>query len=508
MKKEFTSSQKNRVKPGGFIGETSVLNRWGISALEACLCAVVFIGCILVHFVPIYTQLCLPIEEGLSLISFATPVSGMLYLSAAQVIPDPPGFPLSSAEMALTGFFLWQVATGKILDVFRLGRPLWMAVAPFFVWTAGLSLVRGNYNFVALLFFAILTGCAAAALVGQSGNRLVTCLVMFIAGQALAMCLFWILKLHLGTPVQIFEIDIYGDAMEEGARIGTAKGNAAMLGMPMGLVCFASIGWFSSRPKQNWLAGLIALACLAAAAPPLIGSGSRSGIVVLAGGVAFLLVGGILTGRSFIRTLVMLAGITVVLFFGWHRLGLDERWQEMKARQEDQQAVRGSIYAGRMIPWEAAWRDILDSPMVGGSQMKHLSNNTWDASLSHSTYLDAGLVGGFPGMALFGWLVLKPILELWRRRREAVLGWLLGVYVVSAISIGSSSAMQSKHFWMLWGMAAACFLPAVARIKTRGSREARRAKSRGQRAQGEEMMPEDRSQISDIRDQRSVGSGP
>ena len=78
MKKEFTSSQKNRVKPGGFIGETSVLNRWGISALEACLCAVVFIGCILVHFVPIYTRLGLPIEVGLSLISFATPVSGML----------------------------------------------------------------------------------------------------------------------------------------------------------------------------------------------------------------------------------------------------------------------------------------------------------------------------------------------------------------------------------------------------------------------------------------------
>src|ERR1017187_2548576 len=171
MKKDITSSQKRRIKPGGFTGEESALNRWGISALEACLCAVVFIGCILVHFVPIYTRLGLPVEVGLSLISFATPVSGMLYLSAAQVTPAPPGFPLSSAEMALTGFFLWQVATGKILDVFRLGRPLWMAVAPFFVWTAGLSLVRGNYNFVALLLFAILTGCAAAALVGQSGNR-------------------------------------------------------------------------------------------------------------------------------------------------------------------------------------------------------------------------------------------------------------------------------------------------------------------------------------------------
>ena len=65
--------------------------------------------------------------------------------------------------------------------------------------------------------------------------------------------------------------------------------------------------------------------------------------------------------------------------------------------------------------------------------------------MSHSAYLDAGLAGGFPGMALFGWLVLTPILKLWRRKFEPPIGWLLAVYVVSIISIGGTSAMQLKH---------------------------------------------------------------
>jgi hypothetical protein len=133
MKQVITSSQKRRIKPSGFNGASSVLNRLGISMLEVGLCAVVFIGCILLHFVPVYTRLGLPIEVGLSLISFATPVSGLLFLSAAQVIPDVPGSPLPVAQMALAGFFLWQLAKGKSMDLFRMGQPLWLAVAPFFV---------------------------------------------------------------------------------------------------------------------------------------------------------------------------------------------------------------------------------------------------------------------------------------------------------------------------------------------------------------------------------------
>ena len=212
VQKELISSAKRRIKPGKFNGASSALNRWGISMLEVVLCATVFIGCILLHFVQVYTRLGLPIEVGLSLVSFATPISGLLYLSAAQVIPDGPGSPLPSAQMALLGFLLWQFARGKIKNVFSSGRVLLITAAPFLIWSGGLALMRGNYKFGMLMLFAILTGCAVAAMVGQSGNRIAMCLAMFLAGQALAMCLFWIIKLHLGTPVQAFSIELYGDS--------------------------------------------------------------------------------------------------------------------------------------------------------------------------------------------------------------------------------------------------------------------------------------------------------
>lgn len=467
MKVNSTRSQKRQIGNGRLPNESPGFDRWGISALEACLCAVVFISCILLHFVPVYTRIGLPIVLGLSLVSFATPISGLLYLSAAQVIPDAPGSPLSSAQMALAGFFLWQLAKGKTMDLFRIGWPLLSAVSLFFVWGAGLALSRGDYMFGALLIFAILTGCAVAVLVRQSGNRLAACLMIFLIGHGLAMCLFWMVKLHLGAPVQNFNTDIYGDSTMVGMRIGTARGNSNMLGVPMALACIGIIGWFITQPKKNRLGGLIALICLAAIAPPLIGSGSRGAVLSVACGSVFLVVFGLFSRKSFVSVPLAMAGLVVVLFFGWHRIGLNEHWQEMVSRQEEQIYETGNVLiAGREREWKAAWNGVLNSPFTGGGHVARLSYiENPEMWASHSTYLDAGLAGGFPGMALFGWLVLKPILELWPRKNEPAIGWLLAVYLVSIIAIGSTSAMQSKHFWMLWGMAAVFFLPAMPGIK-------------------------------------------
>jgi len=303
---------------------------------------------------------------------------------------------------------------------------------------------------------------------------------MFLAGQALAMSMFWIIKLHLGTPVQAFAIELYGDSTLEGARIGTARGNANMLGPPMALAFIGVIGWFISRPRPSWITGMITLVGMALVLPPLIGSGCRGAIVALAFGLACLLVIGVLAHRSFINASLVLVGIVVVLILGWQRLGLGEHWQELSQRQEQQQSERGSVMAGRTLEWTAAWRGILDSPLIGGGHVEKQSYlDAEEMWASHSTYLDAGLTGGLPGMVLFGWLGLKPILELWRRRREAVIGWLLAVYAVSIISIGTTSAMQMKHFWMLWGVAATCFVSGVAQIKTRRNHTAPRSEKRG-----------------------------
>jgi O-antigen ligase len=360
-----------------------------------------------------------------------------------------------------------------------------MTVAPFFVWNAGWAFVRGDRGWLAMiLVFAILTGCAAATLVQQSGRRLEACLTVFLAGQALAMCLFWILKLNLGEPVEAFNTEIYSSSLVEGARIGTARGNANVLGPPMALVLAGVIAFFFTRPLQftrrGWILGLAGLIGIAAVLPPLIGSGSRGALVSVACGLLFLLFAGGISPKMLSSLPVVLIGVLLIFGLGWNKLGLNQSWEEMGRRQEMQEEQLGSgagnkLVAGRSLEWTAAVRGILDSPIIGGGHVEKLSyfgqEEFW---LSHSTYLDAGLVGGLPGMALFGWFVLKPLLELWRRRREGKIGWLLAVYAVSIISIGSTSAMQMKDFWILWGIAAACFLPAVARVKTRRNRVARR----------------------------------
>ena len=155
--------------------------------LEGWLCALIIAGCVVLHFQNLYNAFGLPIEAALSLVSFATPVSGMLFLSAAQVLPDAPGSPVSVSEMALVGFFLGQLLRGKVMDVFTAGRPLWLAALPFYLWYSGLNFLRQDYRAWLLVLFAILTGCVAAALVRQSGNRLPACLVAFAAGQGLAI---------------------------------------------------------------------------------------------------------------------------------------------------------------------------------------------------------------------------------------------------------------------------------------------------------------------------------
>jgi O-antigen ligase len=295
---------------------------------------------------------------------------------------------------------------------------------------------------------------------------------------------------------------------EINGRLGTARGNANTLGPPMALVCIGAIGWFINRPKKSRMFGTAALASLALVIPPLIGSGCRGALVSLAVGVVFLVVLGLLAHKSFAYAPLVLGGVLAVLVLGWHSLGLNEHWQEISERQLQEEQAEGTIFAGRSISWTAAWRDILDSPLTGPREDIHLSQLSQDASMSHSAYLDAGLAGGFPGMVLFGWLVLTPILKLWRRRFDPLIGWLLAVYVVSIISIGGTSAMQLKHYWMLWGMAGVCLLHAVARNETGRGRATRKAQRRGRMDEGQEPMPEAGHQVTGISDQRTAGNTP
>jgi O-antigen ligase len=476
----------------------------GFEPLEARLCIAILVACAALHFPVIYHPLGLAIHIALSLFSFTTPVSGMLYLSASQVIPDPPVVPLSSSQIAICGFLIrcLYARSPALLDSSYL---LLRVIAPFFLWNVVMTMCHGQgLTPTLLLTYSILTACVAVILVRQSGNRLGTCLIAFLAGQMLAAVVFWIVKLGLGEPVQAFNVEMYGDSTS-GGRIGTARGNAGMLGMPMALCVIGAVAvwlsWPVQRRRQKVMLGALVMIWLGAVVPPLIGSGARGAIVSLLACLILFFMGGVMMQKALSRWPLMVVGVAVILCLGWQRLGLREHWEEMSQRQKGQQSETGTLVGGRELEWKAAWKGVLDSPIFGGGQVEILSfSGIEERWRPHSTYLDAGLTGGFPAMAMFIWLVLKPLPALWKRREVAAVACLLVVYIGSLIQNSYTSAMQIKQFWMLWGMAF-CFFPLSHGLKPAGIM--RRAKWR----EGDKVQkPEGRCQKSEARGQWLVVS--
>jgi hypothetical protein len=109
----------------------AALGGLNLTRTELFLCGLALMGCLALNYQPIYDRLGNYIIVLLSLVSYATPASGMFFLAAAQMIPDPPSLPLSSSEIAVLGFFLHTFLTNRWSHL-HAAVPLIRAVAPFF----------------------------------------------------------------------------------------------------------------------------------------------------------------------------------------------------------------------------------------------------------------------------------------------------------------------------------------------------------------------------------------
>jgi O-antigen ligase len=454
-----------------------------LKPLEWTLCCIVLVSCVALHFQVVYNRLGLPLEAGLSLLSFATPISGMLYLSASQVLPDPPMGPFTCSQLAVLGFLVWQVRGGS--KGWTRGASLFVeSVAPFFLWILAVDFLNGrSLHIIALLSYAVLTGWAGAVLTWQSQKRIMNCLLAFLAGQLLAATVFWIVKLGLGVPVQAFNIEAYGDSTAEGAiRFGTARGNAGILGTTMAIVTMGAmalwIGNKSDKYHSSRLLSAISGVWFALAVAALFGAGSRGPMLALSAGIALFIFAGLTMRELSLSAIITVVLAGAVLTLAWHWLRLEENWTAMMERQTEQVADRGVFVAGRVLEWTAGWGGILNSPIFGGGHVELLSfEGAEEYWVSHSTYLDVGLEGGIPAMVLFVWFTMKPLVMLWDRRREFAVGVLLAIYTVVILCNGQGSCIQSKHFWILWGLAAVCFstaFPGSQRERLKQSRTVRR----------------------------------
>jgi O-antigen ligase len=429
------------------------------SALEAFACMAMTVCLFVMHRSGIYEAVALPLQIVLSLCSFSNPITGIFYLSAAQVIPDPPGIALSSSQLAIAGFFLWHVLKFDFKDVRATSLFLSMA-APFVIWCAACSFLPGGWGLrtVLVLIYCMLTGYAAIILCRRSGNRVIHCVIAFLTAQALASSMYWMIYLNLGTPVEIFDWELYGSSLREGARMGTSRGNANTLGVPMALalsgVVLVVLGGVARIRNHGiyWICGgaILFLLCF----PALIAAGTRGAMVSLAVGVSLAFV----NRRIFmLHPLLTFGVVAAVLFLGalcWKRFGLGRSWEEIERRVEYYQTTQASSFlAGRDVVWQEAFAAVLKSPIIGGGKPEIVSyagrEEMW---ASHSTYLDAGLIGGIPALLFFMGFIIYPVYFCWKHRHIRAVWMFLTSYAVAASTLTSLSGIQYKYIWMLWAL--------------------------------------------------------
>jgi O-antigen ligase len=470
-------------RQGSTLNNAAVYDHFATTFLEKFICLLVLAGCLALNYQPVYDSLGKHIVIVLSLVSFLTPVSGMFFLAASQMIPDPAGFPLSASQTAVLGFAVHTLLAEKF-KYLRAALPVLKAVAPFVVWTGVLMLLHGELRQILLLAYAVVTAVAVASLVSQSGGRTTLCLGLLAAGFALCGVTFWGIKLGIPGMVQAFNTQLYGETTAESSRMGSARGNAGMLGPPMAIAIVGlsgvALALMQNRNRRFWNCCVLLVTCLAIGIPPLIGSGVRTGFIALiVGFLTWLFVGGGFFRRNPVAGRVMWIGIALsvlVVAVAWYPLQLNQYWNETTQRQEEQGGIESPL-GGRTLEWKAAWDSVLTSPLLGtGGRPVAIYSYEEAPELwaSHNTYLDVAMLGGIPGLLFYLLFLSKPLIALWFRRSDGNCLALIAAYLATCVAITGNSALQMKHIWMLWPLLMAvaqtynpAAKPGLSRRKTR-----------------------------------------
>jgi O-antigen ligase len=351
-----------------------------------------------------------------------------------------------------------------------------------------------------LLAYAIITGAAAASLVSQSGRRVTLCLALFCAGFALCGVTFWGIKLGISNMVQDFDTTIYGASSADSLRFGSARGNPGMLGPPMSLSILGLCGVAlaaASRTRageRRWPTQALLIGTLVCGLPPLVGAGVRTGFVALGLGIALWAIYGgetvAVSGSARISALLGLSIGATALIIVWHPLNLGAYWHETVTRQEQQGGLRDPI-GGRINEWRAGWDSVMSSPLIGtGGKPVVRYSYFADPALwaSHNTYLDVGMLGGLPALILYIIFLSRPLSRLWHYRTDGPCLAMLATYAAACVVIAGNSALQMKHVWILWPLAAMQAAAMEAQEVARPVRP-RRTRSRLPRSGTEALAP-------------------
>ena len=434
---------------------------------ERLLVWTTFLGCVAVNFEPIHSTLSLPIIGSLAFLSFLSPLSGVLYLAASQVIPDPIGAgPLTVARLGVIGFLAVNTLRGTLPSL-RSIRVLASWGGVLLLWWTSCAMAGEGVSNLYPMYSAFVVGLIGCGLAEQARGRYLLCFLMITLGALTAVCQYWGSVLGLRVVVYSLRYQIEGYTIDP-SRAFAGRGDSGVAGpniaiAMVGLLAVAAcLPLAAGRARRRTQYAMI-LAGLLICPPALLATASRTALVmgvlctglVLAWLVRSLRERGRLAGVTLRRIVLITALVSIpALVLAGHQLGVGRSLEMLSERQAYYGGLSNPL-GGRAEVWTYGFRAVLKYPVLGPVGRYYAKPRSYTGAgaeywCTHNSFIDAGIAGGVPGMVGFAVFFLLPVYRLWPVRRHVVAMLALTMYTVTGLMMFSASILNHKTFWIMW----------------------------------------------------------
>lgn len=450
------------------------------SAQSRASCAVVFVCMGLLNVEPVLNAVGAPLAVIAVLLAVFDPFAAFLFIAASQISPDPPGLPLTLAQLFVAAYAVSIPFSGVMRGLQSIPTSLRYTAIFFLCWLL-VAIMNDtlDWDFV----YAIILAAIAASFIPLMGKNYFRALWMLGAGAALGILGHWGREFGLPMVGILYEHEIRG-----GARFGSGRGdvNWASVNVAFGLwtllALLIPLFWTQGARARNWAAVMAGFLFVAGAVPLLV-MGSRAGLAYLVLGGLFLALYLLATRRFSARfSSVLLSALIAVIVLGpllWLWFIETEPGERLMATLafnsvQAQEYGQDEGVAGRSNQWIAFMNIAAQYPLTGvpkgavvdfgeygvatiGGVMEQGSGAGGSA---HNVWLDFAAGRGIPVSILFLIAFTAPMIALWQRQGAAYAMPFAMAHAVVFLVFMNLSVAGYKTYWALHVLtAAAAYVP-------------------------------------------------
>jgi O-antigen ligase len=420
------------------------------------------------------TPLLSSIGSGLAAIAaFASvfnPYAAFLYVAASQIAPNPPGLPLTLAQLFVVAWAVLLPFNSFLKNPFRaIGRGL-KYMLPFMLFYICIGLA--NRTLQMDWVYAFITAAILCTYLPYVQGRYVRLLWMLALGALLGVLGHW--GTAIGLPMEGI---VYDQLVRGGARMGSGRADVNFASVNVGFAMWTIVAlllpslWLKNsrkRARTTLLVGITFLAC----AIPLLSMGSRGGLGYLVlGGLAtgfYALQVGALRGKMLATAISISAALLVLSPLLWPMFLETQPGQMLLATLEYNLEQSGSVRAigvaaGRTEIWSKFFAIAAEYPIFGAPQGAIVDMGEYGFAViggggaegktfggtGHNVLLDIAAGRGFPTAILFAVGFCWPVAVLARRMGMLYALPFIIAHVMVFLPFMNLSIANWKTYWAL-----------------------------------------------------------